>query len=777
MRSFLKLGCVLAAAFAVAGAQADYLLVSPGEGVYRMTGAGQCSRLALGSAIDTNALAVSDYGPIYVIDFPDLLELDPETGATFASVPLPPQTNPLGMTWVSGWLYAILSGTPDRLVTIDPFTGAVTNIGPTGFSGLQSLGSIGSTLYAWDLIAGLVTINSVTGAATDVNILEGGGNIQGLESDPDGRLIAVGGGSWYEVNPATGMRTPATGMRTVLPGSVPMNTRGIVPLRRFERMIGYGTGNRHETDSGGNVYDRGPDGTAVGGAATGPDGWHYITAGNSLYRRNPNSLLTFLVGNIGFPVRALAFRNGVLYAARNDAAAPDRIYTLNTTTAVPTLVGSSGEQNVVGLATQPGTNQLFAFETTLGLCTMNAVTGDLTDVSGFEGGSANIQSLEFFESGILRGAGNGFWGVHPTTGMLTLIPNVIPTGMGGLCLHRKTGRMYGVNFVAGDLLDVDMRTGAATTLASGLFPNANAMTTGEDGHVYAATGGTIYRIDTATNTATSILVTSLSIRGLAALGQDLYAVNNAGTNDELYRINLRHGTSTLVGSMGGNFQSLEVSPYGTMYAYELTDGLHKVNPLTGAATDISGVGAVSTQCLEFGMLDRLYGGQTDLYTYNTPTGLSTLIGPTGTDLRGLAYTYRRAPFEVGLLDYPFGDPADVLVEIQVRRSNTQEVLEVHFVQAGVGSNFNTEQNGQVTISAKGGHWLRKTRNFDITAGPISMNLINGDLDQNNVIDSDDFDIVVANFGGGPTGDLDGNAIVDSDDFDIIVKNFGEVGDD
>lgn len=773
MRFLQKLGLVAAMAVATVAVQADYLAITFNNGIYRGNGAGQWSRLHLGAIDAFNAAAVSDTGRIYVARFnpTTLYQIDPETGVV--SVPLALGADIRGMTWASGQLYGIRDGSPDRLVSINPNTGVVTDIGPTGRTALQNLGSIGSTLYSWDSTLGLMTINSVTGAAVDVNAGVGGigGNVQSLEDDPDGRLILAGNtpNEWFDVDPATGIASP-------LPGSVPRDLRALVAIPRFERMIGYGTGNRHEIDSADKVFDRGPDGAAVGGAATSPDGWHYFSAGTQLFRRNPNNLLQFLVGNMGFQVRALTFRNGVLYGARNDIGAPDRIYTIDPSTGVPTFLGTSNVQDVVGMATQPGTNQLYAFDTTLGLCTMNAATGACVDVSGANPGNAQIQSLEFFESGVLRGAGTGFWNIIPTTGAVNLI-NGFPTGMGGLCLHAKTGPMYGIDFSGGNLFTVNMRTGAATLQSSGLPLNMNSMTTGEDGEIYTAVTGTIYRINTATNTASTVLATALNIRGLAAFGQDLYAVHDNALNDQLYRVNLRLGTVTLVGSMGGNFQSLEVSPYGTMYAYELTVGLCEVNPLTSVATDVNaGVGAVSTQALEFGLLDRLYGGQANLYTYNQPTGLSTLIGATGADLRGLAYRYRRASLSVTLQDFPFGDPATVVVEVQVRRPNTQEVLEVHFVQAGPGSSFDTEQNGVVDISVKGGHWLRRTQQVNLTSN-FAISLINGDLDQNNVIDSDDFDIVVANFGGGPTGDLDGNNIVDSDDFDIIVKNFGDIGDD
>ena len=58
-----------------------------------------------------------------------------------------------------------------------------------------------------------------------------------------------------------------------------------------------------------------------------------------------------------------------------------------------------------------------------------------------------------------------------------------------------------------------------------------------------------------------------------------------------------------------------------------------------------------------------------------------------------------------------------------------------------------------------------------------MSLINGDVNNDNRVDSDDFDQIVANFGASGTwADLDGSGSVDSDDFDILVLNFGGEGD-
>lgn len=88
--------------------------------------------------------------------------------------------------------------------------------------------------------------------------------------------------------------------------------------------------------------------------------------------------------------------------------------------------------------------------------------------------------------------------------------------------------------------------------------------------------------------------------------------------------------------------------------------------------------------------------------------------------------------------------------------------------------------GAFDIAVKRTHWLR--RKLTTSTGPsdatgITLTLINGDINGDNQVDSDDFDELVANFGGaGPTADLDESGGVDSDDFDILVGSFGQIGD-
>jgi len=58
----------------------------------------------------------------------------------------------------------------------------------------------------------------------------------------------------------------------------------------------------------------------------------------------------------------------------------------------------------------------------------------------------------------------------------------------------------------------------------------------------------------------------------------------------------------------------------------------------------------------------------------------------------------------------------------------------------------------------------------------NFSLRNGDLNNDNMVDSDDFDLLIAAFGISAGGDLNGDGVTDSDDFDILIANFGLSGD-
>jgi hypothetical protein len=104
-------------------------------------------------------------------------------------------------------IFAVRDGSPsDLLVRIDLATGAVTVIGPTGFTGIQGLDFTGAGLRAWDLTAGLLHVNSSNGLATDPFPGIGGpAGLQYVATDPTTFNSYVGGGTLYRVDVLTGV--------------------------------------------------------------------------------------------------------------------------------------------------------------------------------------------------------------------------------------------------------------------------------------------------------------------------------------------------------------------------------------------------------------------------------------------------------------------------------------------------------------------------------------------------------------------------------------------
>jgi len=111
-------------------------------------------------------------------------------------------------------LFGIANGTTsDRLVRIDLTTGAVTNIGNTGLTGIQALDRVGSfgALTAWDVNVGLVRIDRNTGVATDVdpNLGTQGAIVQFLAPVLGNNSLDLYGGnsSLYAIDRFTGVVT------------------------------------------------------------------------------------------------------------------------------------------------------------------------------------------------------------------------------------------------------------------------------------------------------------------------------------------------------------------------------------------------------------------------------------------------------------------------------------------------------------------------------------------------------------------------------------------
>ena len=179
---------------------------------------------------------------------------------------------------------------------------------------------------------------------------------------------------------------------------------------------------------------------------------------------------------------------------------------------------------------------------------------------------------------------------------------------------------------------------------------------------YAAGTGTLYTIDTANGSLTTVGTdTAVAYEAFGSTLTNLYAIgeNNVGAF-ELYSVNSSDGSPTLLGLTGltpGGDYSLSTNS-GTLY---FTDGadLYTLDTTTGAATSVGATGAGGPG---FGALvtenGLLYGGQysspTAVDTLNTTTGAATFVS----DLSGTSSSF------AGLApDVPTATPEPVNVSV------------------------------------------------------------------------------------------------------------------
>lgn len=182
-----------------------------------------------------NAAARDDHGRIWSTAAGNTLSvLDPNTPN--AMVPLPGLTADLRGLANAGaqYLWGIENGPSDMLVSIDKVTGAKVVIGSTGYSGIEALEQFNYSLYVWDATQGLLMVNRLTGAATDVNPAVGGAGVQiaWLSTRSDGKLIG-GQTSLYQIN-------VTTGVPTLIAGLGGLDVRGADAWQSFMRPYGNG---------------------------------------------------------------------------------------------------------------------------------------------------------------------------------------------------------------------------------------------------------------------------------------------------------------------------------------------------------------------------------------------------------------------------------------------------------------------------------------------------------------------------------------------------------
>lgn len=144
---------------------------------------------------------------------------------------------------------------------------------------------------------------------------------------------------------------------------------------------------------------------------------------------------------------------------------------------------------------------------------------------------------------------------------------------------------------------------------------------------------------------------------------------------------------------------------------------------------------------------------------------------------------------VTLGDYPDATGVDVVMEIRPVGSTTP-ILTKTITLSNASGSYSTQVDiapGTYDVAFKPSHWLRSiahSTTFASAAVSASVSVINGDVDGNNLINTDDylayslaFDTVLGDPGFLPGADLNGDLMVTTDDYLIFSANFDIAGED
>ncbi len=199
----------------------------------------------------------------------------------------------------------------------------------------------------------------------------------------------------------------------------------------------------------------------------------------------------------------------------------------------------------------------------------------------------------------------------------------------------------------GEFVGVSSTSGLGGLIGPTGFNNLNSLAQNSNGVFYAAqrlgpTSGQLLTIDPVTGAGTVVTAISVDVRGLAFSANDtLFAIVDPGTGliDELHELNPVTGQSTMLGLTGFvSVQGLDFAPGGTLYAWDIDEGLLTVDPASGTAIDVNGAtdGTVQIQSLLFLPDGTLVGGSLPgFYEIDPVTGDISFVGDTGFDIRGM----------------------------------------------------------------------------------------------------------------------------------------------
>jgi len=233
----------------------------------------------------------------------------------------------------------------------------------------------------------------------------------------------------------------------------------------------------------------------------------------------------------------------------------------------------------------------------------------------------------------------------------------------------------------------------------------------------------------------------------------------------------------------GEATALVRHPAGTFLSWDLgvvTPGMSRFDPTTSTGTTFAGLNTGPSKMA--GYLDGVTVGisATGIWQTIEPMTGTFVNGPGGPQAGSLATIGEQFTLNANPQDF-VGDPKTIMLEVEFRHPGSSIAVEKRKMRMENLSttHVGTFLRGRYDVSFKASHWLRRTLASVYVDGGVTFNstMVNGDINNDNRIDSDDFDILVAQFGSaGPEADVDGSGTADSDDFDILVKNFGDTGD-
>lgn len=249
--------------------------------------------------------------------------------------------------------------------------------------------------------------------------------------------------------------------------------------------------------------------------------------------------------------------------------------------------------------------------------------------------------------------------------------------------------IYATAGAGASLVRIDVNaTGTARVVTLGEFgvPGGDAIAINAQGQAFTVThgwppggDGQLARVNLQTGQAT-VLGSGLKPENFMGLGfapnGTLYGVNaGSGTPEagSLYQFDLVTGVATKVGVTGGCFDIMDLAwhPNGTMYG-AVNDSLYRVDATTGQATLVTKMHGVKTVMgLAIDHLGNFYVSEivtnAPLYRVDPSTGTTTKLFDTGVDyLHGLAI---RPPSQSGPIIYASGELGTQLVRIDVGASN------------------------------------------------------------------------------------------------------------